>query len=222
MAPFFLVGAQIGGHAVRFSSILQHPNGFKALSVGQYGFSIEIANGAGHEVVSLSLVSSFGSHWFRHLQLHCGFLAAGRRCFLLSTVFFFFEERRSTYELLCFAFFPIIYLRVVVHSYRRGSALKEGDLRMGYNGQSISPRSPGGCGFQVARRRCNSKDPWNVSRSIDPQSAYGASPRAARRIRASSVRDAEKVESILKSNFHYAFPAQKLFADSLKHLKTTK
>ena len=46
MAPlfFFLVGAQIRRNAARFSSIFQYVKGFEAFSMGEYGFSIEIAS----------------------------------------------------------------------------------------------------------------------------------------------------------------------------------
>ena len=41
---FFLVGAQIRRNAARFSSIFQYTKGFRAFSMGEYGFSIEIAS----------------------------------------------------------------------------------------------------------------------------------------------------------------------------------
>ena len=72
--------------------------------------------------------------------------------------------------------------RVVVYSCRRDSSLKKGDRRMSCSDWCISPHFSSGCKFQVA----GGLSIINVNKTRNSTSPlHGASPRAARRSRAS-------------------------------------
>ena len=72
--------------------------------------------------------------------------------------------------------------RVVVYSCRRDSSLKKGDRRMSCTDWCISPHFSSGCKFQVA----GGFSIINVNKTRNSTSPlHGASPRAARRSRAS-------------------------------------